>query len=255
MPGAGRLELDDERSVWRVVAGALVLYRRYPVLFFVLAVVVVAPYDLCVMALTGAGPLGRAAHRGFALGLLLDLVDFSLVGPFISALHTHAVVLAGEGVTPRLRSVAARGLRVLPVVMAVEIVANLGIYVGFLLVIPGIILALRWSVAAQAAAVEHDGWMPALSSSRKLTSGHYWRIAGLFALIGLPTLAVRLAAQALPLGGSSAVRSVMAGIAINTVTASFVALVLALLYFDLLARQLAPAARRAQGYEHVRDLD
>lgn len=41
--------------------------------------------------------------------------------------------------------------------------ANLGIYFDFLLVIPGIFLTLRWMVSAQAAAIENEGWMPALS--------------------------------------------------------------------------------------------
>ncbi len=128
--------------------------------------------------------------------------------------------------------------------MAAEIVANLGIYLGFLLVIPGIILALRWSVTAQAAAVEHEGWMPALSSSGRLTSGNYWRIIGLFMLIGPPIIVINLGARALPLGGSSGIGSVVLGVAINTMIASFGALVLALLYFDLRARGAAPAARR-----------
>ncbi len=72
------------------------------ILFLALAVVVVAPYDLFVMAITGQGPLAHGAHRSFALDLLLNIVDFSFVGPFISALHTHAVVLAGEGGSHRV---------------------------------------------------------------------------------------------------------------------------------------------------------
>lgn len=250
------LALDRERSVWRIAADALILYRRYPVLFFVLAVVVVAPYDLFVMAMTGQGPLGHGHHRSFALDLLLNIVDFSFVGPFVSALHTHAVVLAGKGARPRLRSVAARGLRVLPVVMAVEIVANLGIYFGLLLVIPGIVLALRWMVSAQAAAIENKGWMPALSRSAKLTAGNYGRMVGLLAVLTPPVLAIHMLVPfLLPLGTSTSFRSVTLGVAINTATASFVALVLALLYFDLCVRETAPAASQLREYRHARELD
>lgn len=237
--------LDEQRSAWLIVRDALALYGRYPVLFVVLAVVVVAPYDLFVLDVAGTSPLGGSAHQSFALGLLLNLIHFSLVGPFISALHTHAVVLAGEGAKPRLRTVAARGLLVLPVVMAAEIVSNLGIYVGFLLVVPGIILAFRWSVVAQAAAVEQEGWIPSLSSSARLTSGNYLRMLGLFALTGIPILAIRLGARTLPLGGSSTTVSVAVGILIDTVTASFAALTLALLYFDLRARQTRHPVRAA----------
>lgn len=252
--GAGALALDERRSVWRIVGSALVLYGRYPLLFVVLAVVVVAPYDLLVLKATGVGPLGRE-HRSFALDLLLNLVYFSLVGPFISALHTHAVVLAGEGVKPRLTSVAARGVRVLPVVMAVEIVANLGIYAGLLLLIPGIALMLRWAVAAQVAAIEHQGWMPALSRSHVLTAGYYWRIAGLFLLTAMPNLAIHLAARQLPLGDSTGIGSMTVAITIDTMTASFIALTLALLYFDLRARRDVSAEQAPDEQEPAHVLD
>jgi hypothetical protein len=60
---------------------------------------------------------------------------------------------------------------VLPVVAAAEIVANVGIVAGtYALAIPGIILSVRWSVVAQTAAVEHEGWLPALRRSWRLTS-------------------------------------------------------------------------------------
>jgi hypothetical protein len=45
------------------------------------------------------------------------------------------------------------------------------------------------------------------------------------------------------------------GIAIDTVIASFLALSLAILYFDLLARELNPVSQRASEYQHLRDLD
>lgn len=62
-------------------------------------------------------------------------------------------------------------------------------------------------------------------------------------------------AAALPLGSNSDPGSVALGIAVHTLTASFAALTLALLYFDLLARLGKPAARSTPEYQHLRDLD
>ena len=144
----------------------------------------------------------------------------------------------------------------LPVVSAAEIVANIGIFAGFVaLIVPGILLMLQWSVVAQAAAVEHEGWLPALRRSRRLTEGHYWHIIGLFLVTDALSIGVRFGAAAIPLGSSSGVASVTLGIAVNTILASFVALTLAVLYFDLLARAAEPHTRSTPEYQHVHDLD
>jgi hypothetical protein len=124
------IELNRRRSIEEILRLALELYRDYPWLFLILAAAVMAPYDLAVLAVAGRGPLGHA-RESFAVGTLLTVLNFSLVGPLISALHVHAVVLIGEGRKPLLSRVALSGLRVLPVVSAAEIVTNLGIFAGF----------------------------------------------------------------------------------------------------------------------------
>jgi hypothetical protein len=250
------LALDRERSIWQIIGETLVLYRRYPVLFLVLALAVIAPYQLLVLVVTGAGPLAHVTHRSFVISQLLSLVSFSLVGPLISALHIHAVVLAGEGHSPRLLTVARRGLRVLPVAAAAEIVANIGISIGILaLAVPGLILLVRWGVVAQSAAIDHDGWIDALRRSWELTSRNFWRIFALFMLGGAAGLAVHYGAAAVPLGNTSDVGSVIFGIAVDTVVASVFALILAFLYFDLCARERNPRRRAIHEYQHARDLD
>jgi hypothetical protein len=142
-------------------------------------------------------------------------------------------------------------------VVAAVIVAGLGIALGFLaLIVPGVLLALRWSVVAQVAAVEHGGWIPSLSRSRALTRGHYWHIFGLFVITALVNGGLGFAAAALPLGSTSGAASVAVGIATHTITASFSALTLAILYFDLRARAAGgPHVRSTPEDQHPRDLD
>jgi hypothetical protein len=231
------IEVERPRSLAEIIGEAFDVYQRYPLLFMTLALAVIAPYELAVLAASGVGPLADQAHVRSGVRILLFLLDYALVAPLVSALHVHAVMEIGQGDKPRLQQVAARGLRVLPVVAAAVIVAGLGIAAGLLaLIVPGIILALRWAVVAQVAAVENEDWLHALRRSGELTRGHYWRIFALLAITGLLSGGVTLAATGIPLGSASGAASVALGIVVRTITASFTALTLALLYFDLRAR-------------------
>jgi hypothetical protein len=249
------LDLYRPRSAWEIVRCSLATYRRYPALFLILALGVVAPFDLAVLAVTGHGPLARFSSGSFIP--LYDILTFSLLGPLISALHVHAVTLIEQGRHPRLSEVGLRGVRALPDVAAAEIVANIGIYLGLAaLVVPGVLLSLMFAVAAQAAAVEREGWLFALRSSRRLARERWGHIFALqYLVVGLFSAAVLVGARALPLGGSSGAPSVAVGIAVRTAVWSLTALTSALLYFDLRARLAAPASKAPREYPHLRDLD
>jgi hypothetical protein len=240
------VDLEQPRSFGGILAATAHVYRSYPLLFAILALGVIAPYRLAVLAITAHGPLWHG-HESTQSSWLLLLLSTSLVTPFISALHIHAVVAVGEGRRPDLRGVALRGVQALPVVAAAEVMANLGIALGLIaLVIPGILLAIRWAVVAQAAALENNGWLEALRSSRRMTATHYGHVFVLIAFTGILIAVVSLGARALPLGNTQGVASVAAGIAVDTLTASFAALTLAFLYFDLRARLTAKVPRRTK---------
>ncbi len=248
-------EIERPRSVAEIIGEALDLYQCYPLLFLVLALGVIVPYELAVLAVTGDGPLVR--HQNLGVTYLLLLLDTAVVGPLVSALHIHAVVVIGQGNTPRLKRVVPGALRVLPMVVAAVVISALGIALGFVaLIVPGILLALRWSVVAQVAAVDHEGWIPALRRSRELAREHYGHIFGLLLITGLLNSGVLLGVRVIPLGSTADAASVAVGIAARTITASFSALTLALLYFDLRARlaQKSPAGSKPE-YAHLRDLD
>jgi hypothetical protein len=233
----------EPRSARRLVGAAFELYRRYPLLFLVLAAGVIVPYEVIVLTATGAGPFAHGS-LGFGASSLLTLIGLALIGPLVSALHVHAVSDVLEERGPRLASVARRGLQVLPVVAAAEIIAWFGIALGFLaFLVPGVILWLRWYVVAQAAAIEHEGWMPALRRSRQLTAGHYRHLI-VFAIYltlitTVPTLLVGFAFG----HETTTVASFLVGVALEVVTWSLSALAAALMYFDLRARLAIAAAQ------------
>lgn len=230
------LELPRPRSVAEILLGALSLLSRFPVLFGALSLAVVAPYELLVLAVAHAAPLGQQSVRP-ATAFVLVLLDFALVGPLVSALHVHAVVLLGHGQRPRLGAVARRGMRVLPLVAAAQIVAGIGIGLGLLaFVIPGLFLAIGWAVVAQVAAIEGGDWIGALRRSRQLTAGNYLHVLAVVLSAALASAVLNAAGTAIT-GPSRGAAPVALGIALITITRSFGALTAALLYFDLLARE------------------
>lgn len=246
LPAAYRIDLQTARSIREIVAAMLVLYRRFPLLFTILALAAVAPYDLAFLGATGFGPLARLTHHEALWWLNNFLRDF-LVTALISALHVHAIVAIGDGRRPQLKAVAPRAIRVLPVVGATAVITDVGIFLGFvLLIVPGIVLGLRWAVSAQAAALERQGSIAAIHSSRQLTAGHYLHILGLQLLFAVLAFGVDLGARAIPLGGASDIGSVCVGTAVQTIVASISALSLALLYFDLQARARSTERQRLE---------
>jgi hypothetical protein len=237
LDNAPPIDVLRPRSVAQILGAALSLYRRYPVLFLVLALVVTAPYELIVLAALGTAPIGGHSNNA-STALVLVLVDVALVGPLISALYAHAVVLIARNERPRLTTVVSRVWSVLAVVVAAQIVAGIGIGVGLLaFVVPGVYLWIRWAVVAQAAALEHTDWMGALRRSGELVRGNYLHVFGLVVVTTAVNLGLSEAAGAISRGSKTTATDVIVGIAVGTLIRSFAALTTALLYFDLLARE------------------
>jgi len=235
------------RSVRQLVVGAFELYRRYPLLFVVLAAGVIVPYEVIVLLATGVGAFGQST-LSLEVALLLFLIEWVLISPLVSALHVHAVAEAREGRDPRLAPIARRGLRVLPVVVAASIISGLGIGLGLLaLVIPGVLLMLRWYVVAQAAAIENEGWLPALRRSGQLTAGHYGHVFVFAIYVGLIVSVPSLLVGAGFDPHTTTVASFLVGLIVQVFALSFAALASAVLYYDLRTRRESALARGLTG--------
>lgn len=219
----------------QILSTVRLMYAGYPLLFLALALAVVGPYELIVFAVTKTAPLQQQTSS-VETAVILLLVAFALVGPLVSALYVHALVAIGEQAQPSIAGVALQGLKVLPVVAAAQIIAGICIGVGFLLfIVPGVILALRFAVVAQAAAIEQIDWPTALRRSGLLTRRNYLRILGL--LICIYVVNVTLTRLGILVAGHSAgAPAVALGVVIATLTQSFAALTSSILYFDLRVR-------------------
>jgi hypothetical protein len=125
--------------------------------------------------------------------------------------------------------------RFLPL-LGLGILVYLGVIVGLiLLIIPGVILILRWMVCAPALVAEGIGISKAMARSAELTDGHRWPIFGLTIIYFIIVLVLNSMADALTagLGGSAST----AGLIIRTANDAFQSMIVtvgaASIYFEL----------------------
>jgi len=166
--------------------------------------------------------------------LLFVGADFLLVIPLVSALQAHAVKLIGQGQPLRVVDVFRSSFRTLATVVAASIIAAIGIGVGFLLFIPGLWLLLRLYVVAQTAAIEGTDWPTTLRRGFSLTRGNALRILGMLLILALINLTI--SSVLVGAAGSGTVGDVVS-VVLALLLQSFSALLGALLYFDLRARE------------------
>ncbi len=237
MDGQAAIELERPRSISELIAAAFDLYFRVPILFLVLAAVVVVPWEFLVLLVTGEGPLALA-HEGFITSNLVTLADYFLVIPLVSAFHVHVVREVGEGGRPHLIRTFRRSLPALPVVVLATGVSGIATTLGyFALAVPGLLLMVRWAVVAQTAALDGGGWTDALRRGADLTHGERWHAFWVILVTGSITFAPWLLLRGSLGHTTTTAGSFAVGTALQVVTRSFEALVAALLYFDLKARR------------------
>lgn len=201
------------------------------------ALIVVSPYD--------------AGFEVFDWTLAVALP----LGMAMTVLTGGALVLAGAGRIGRTPRRRRAGLRAWPPLLLLGLAIGGAVTLGFLpLLALGVILYVRWCVAAPALAAEGLGVRSALARSAALTTGAGWPI---FALLAVMTavwvgfsLALELAGAAM-LGGDDALYAARAegalppaftaaGLLVQTATAAIWAAVQIALYAELRDRRDGP---------------
>jgi ABC-type multidrug transport system fused ATPase/permease subunit len=119
--------------------------------------------------------------------------------------------------------------------VAVSILAGIGIGIGFvLLVIPGLILIVIWSVVAPVIVLERPGVLDAFGRSRELVRGNGWNV---FAVIVIVFLAVAVISTAAGFASASlgSLGRALVQWAVDAALAPVTALSASVLYFALLS--------------------
>lgn len=225
-----------------ILDGAFSIYRGNVVALLGSVAVVVVPISLLEIVL---GPLG------FVVGVLVGVVT-----PAIGAL------VVGDVATGRVPSIGGVWRRLLPLVMPLILTSLLVILAEvfglILLVIPGVLCYVWFSLSAQVLAIENRRYGGAMARSRQLVKGSWWRVFGILIVISLVTgfgsfivsgviqsllgiAGVGHGLSLIPKAGQqpdySSVSLVLSSAVGSVLVAPVTAVAIALLYFDLRLRK------------------
>ncbi len=190
----------------------------------------------------------------YALQFVIDLVlpatlAIALVLLFwaLSILYQGMVVELVQGVQHGRRDPSVGQLlrSVEPVfwpLVAVSILFGLGVGIGFVLVIiPGLILLVIWSLVAPVTVLERPGVFAAFRRSRELVRGNGWNVFGVIVIVFVIVFLISIGAGIAASGLGSVGRALVQW-AVNSAIAPITALSASVLYFALRATHSDPAA-------------
>ncbi len=116
----------------------------------------------------------------FSPAYLLALFSLFVLGALSQAVLLQATLQDISGRPVLLGEALRNGLERLLPIMGVAIATTLGCILGaLLLVVPALILWVRWYVAVPVCVVEHLGPIRSIDRSQELTRGYRWQISGL----------------------------------------------------------------------------
>lgn len=178
---------DRQVSIGRVLGRAFGTIGSNPLttlgVAFLLSALPQALINLFVRQLRGPNLAAMTTATGVFISLasaLLGLVFYAMVQGSL----VRATIDQEEGRKAGLGESLMAGLVVAVPLILMAIVSGVAMMVGFvLLLVPGIILFLMWSVSSPALVDEQLGVFEALGRSRFLTRGYRWRIFGMELLL------------------------------------------------------------------------
>ena len=183
-----------------------------------------------------------AFFAAFALVTLLSGLAFVLS----SAAALQAVTVAYLGGTPDWKESLRMAVSRLGRLIGLSILMGLGLTLGFVLcIVPGVWLAVAWSLAFVALVAEDLGATAALRRSYSLVRGRFWPTFGVLLIaFVINTVVDQIVSIPFAIGSFFSADSVIgftlsaiAAIISDVITTPFVAAVFVLVYFDLRVRK------------------
>jgi hypothetical protein len=238
MIGVMSANMGGPMNLGQMLDAAFSIYRRHFLALVGSVAVIVVPLAIAELALGQAAPIAAVLLSLLPAAAAACLVDQAAAG------QKPTVATVWSALTPNVVAL---------ILTAAMFIA--GVFIGLLLfIVPGIVLWIWWALAAPVIAVEHRRYASALGRSRELVSGSWWRVFGILLVIVLMAYAVVVAVGALlgAGGGNGDALSLSSSeIILNTVIqliiSPYIALITALLYFDL--------RNRREGSDIARGLD
>jgi uncharacterized membrane protein len=161
----------------------------------------------------------RADFSSVFLGMMVIAVVGALLAFLLQFITQGALmrvtVRAAVGERASFADAAATGLKASLPLLALGIVSGVAIMFGMiLLLVPGIMLWVRWSVAGPALVAERLGPLEAMGRSADLTDGARWKVFGLQILLLIFAWVLNATVSAVMgavYGGNAAVQAMMQG--------------------------------------------
>jgi hypothetical protein len=253
-PGPGSIR---PRTLGEILSAAFDVYKTNAAnLVLIVAVVVVPLSFISALSIHLVGTpdehtvqvLGQphtiVSSRSFAAAVAVAIIA-AAIGVIISAVLQAAILRgAAEATIGDPVDVEASyrwGFRHFGSVLLLAVLVGLTVVVGLiLLVIPGLIFLVFFSVSVPALVVENRRGTKAMGRSWNLVSGHFWHAVAVILVAAI--LAGIVGGIIGALGGSSWVLRWIFGAIAQIITSPFTALVSVLLYLDLRARKEALTA-------------
>jgi hypothetical protein len=178
----------------------------------------------------------------FAPGDLAASFGLGLLSWVAGALASGAVVVvvadAYLGRTTTWQEALQRALRHLGPLLIGSLLFGLGVAAGLVaFLVPGIILAVGWSVFGPAVVVENIGGAQALGRSWQLTRGRRWPVLGAFLVMFIiAAIAGTIISSAFGGADDFTLLDVIVGLVANVLTGPLAAVTAGVLYIELRAR-------------------
>lgn len=157
----------------------------------------------------------RASTLASVTVSIASFVVFMLLSMLVQGAMVRATVAHAEGLRASLAQCIGTGLSAAVPLIGLSVLMVLGLMAGFmLLLVPGVILYLMWSVAVPALVAEEQGVFAAFGRSRWLTKGARWKIFGLQLVLLVLIFVFSAVYGAIMLaGGMTAAATVLDGVA------------------------------------------
>jgi len=210
-----------------VLTEAWALYRKYAAHFLLIAFVIY------LVAAALAALLSLAGWFGYVLGEIIYLTAVFL----LQAALVKAVQDVRDGrVDLNLSQTIRAALPYLLPVAGAGILAAIGIGIGLvLLIVPGLILLTFWCLIVPFIVIGETGPIDAFGQSMRAVRGYAWNVFGTLVLVFLLYIAFAIVLGLILLFLPTFLRNFVSNVVVGTLVAPFLALVITLIYYRLMA--------------------
>ena len=178
---------------------------------------------------------------GILFSLLINVLNV-VGGTIYAGMVVRVVQHARQGTAATVGQTFESVLPVLLTLIVNGFLKGIAVAIGFLLlIVPGIFLATMWAVTGPAIVVERAGIIDAFQRSWDLVKGQFWPVLGAYVIAYLILIVAGIVAGIIGVAIGSLVAIILLTILFSIIAAPVLALVSAIIFFDLGGGQAAAA--------------